>query len=283
MNNSQILIVGAYGQLGKALTARFPGAQAVDRDKLDITDPVALQTFDWTGLKYLINAAAYTNVDGAETKDGRISAWMINVQAVSNLAKMALLHDLTLVQVSTDYVFDGRISPHPEDEPMAPLGVYAQTKAAADLLVGVLPKHYVIRVSWLIGDGPNFVRTMIGLAAKNISPKVVEDQVGRLTFTDTLVYGIERLLSDNAQPGTYNLTNSGEEASWADITRAIFSAIHRDDLSVTGVTTAEYYHDKPGIAPRPLKSTLDLTKIEAMGIHPVDWREAMSAYIASQA
>jgi dTDP-4-dehydrorhamnose reductase len=270
-------------QLGKALTARFPGAQAVDRDKLDITDPVALQTFDWTGLKYLINAAAYTNVDGAETKDGRISAWMINVQAVSNLAKMALLHDLTLVQVSTDYVFDGRISPHPEDEPMAPLGVYAQTKAAADLLVGVLPKHYVIRVSWLIGDGPNFVRTMIGLAAKNISPKVVEDQVGRLTFTDTLVYGIERLLSDNAQPGTYNLTNSGEEASWADITRAIFSAIHRDDLSVTGVTTAEYYHDKPGIAPRPLKSTLDLTKIEAMGIHPVDWREAMSAYIASQA
>lgn len=283
MHDAEILIVGAYGQLGKALQARFPGAAAVDREQLDITDPAALAAFDWSKIRYLLNAAAYTNVDGAETPEGRGAAWKINAQAVANLARMAAERDLTMIQISSDYVFDGTKTPHTEEEPFTPLGVYAQSKAAADIIVGTLPKHYVVRVSWLIGDGPNFVRTMMGLAAKNISPKVVDDQIGRLTFTATLVDGIEKLLRDKAQYGTYNLSNSGEPASWAEITRAIFAELKRDDLMVTGVTTADYYADKPGIAPRPLQSTLDLSKIESAGLKPAEWRLQLAEYIASQA
>ena len=277
-----MLIVGAYGQLGKALSARFPGAQAVDRDKLDITDPAALAKFDWTGIKVLVNAAAYTNVDGAETAEGRLAAWKINVEAVGNLVKICNERDITMIQISTDYVFDGTRSPHTEKEPLTPLGVYAQTKAAADIIVGTIPKHYVVRVSWLIGDGPNFVRTMIGLAARNISPKVVDDQIGRLTFTTTLVNGIEHLLTGKGPYGLYNLSNSGEPASWAEITRTIFAGLKRDDLVVTGVTTEEYFKDKPEAAPRPLLSTLALEKIEAIGVKPPAWRDELTEYIASQ-
>lgn len=282
MNDAEILIVGAYGQLGKALQARFPGAVAVDRDKLDITDLGALEAFDWSKTRVLLNAAAYTNVDGAETPEGRAAAWMINAQAVANLARICTERNLTMVQISSDYVFDGTKRPHTEAEAYTPLGVYAQSKAAGDIAVGTTAKHYVVRVSWLIGDGPNFVRTMMGLAAKNISPKVVDDQIGRLTFTDTLVDGIEQLLAGKAPYGTYNLSNDGEPASWATITGVIFAELGRHDLTVTGITTAEYYAGKPGIAPRPLQSTLDLSKIEAVGVKPADWREALQSYITAE-
>ena len=282
MEDSQVLVVGAYGQLGKALVARFPGAVAVDRDQLDITDPEALEAFDWSNIKYLFNAAAYTNVDGAETAEGRKAAWMINATAVGNLARIAAAKDITMVHISSEYVFDGTVSPHKEDEPFSPLGVYAQAKAAGDIVVGTLPKHYVVRVSWLIGDGPNFVRTMSGLAERNISPKVVDDQVGRLTFTKTLVDGIEKLVKDKAPYGTYNLSNEGEAASWATITGVIFAELGRHDLTVTGIPTAEYFKDKPEASPRPLQSTLDLSKIEAIGFKPQDWREALAEYIEAE-
>lgn len=282
MEDSQVLVVGAYGQLGKALVARFPGARAVDREQLDITDPAALEAFDWTGIKFLFNAAAYTNVDGAETPEGRRAAWMINATAVGNLARIATEKDLTMVHISSEYVFDGTKSPHTEDEPFSPLGVYAQAKAAGDIAVSTVPKHYVVRVSWLIGDGPNFVRTMIGLAGRNISPKVVEDQVGRLTFTKTLVDGIEKLVKDQAPYGTYNLSNEGEAASWATITGVIFAELGRHELTVTGIPTAEYFQDKPEAAPRPLQSTLDLSKIEAIGFTPENWEKALAEYIATE-
>jgi dTDP-4-dehydrorhamnose 3,5-epimerase/reductase len=282
MDDGKFLIVGAYGQLGKALTARFPNAKAVDRDSLDITDVAALAEYDWSNVKVVLNAAAYTNVDGAETNDGREAAWKINAQAVGNLARICAKFELTMIQISTDYVFDGTKSPHTEDEPLTPLGVYSQTKAAADIIVGTLPRHYVVRVSWLIGDGPNFVRTMMNLAARNISPKVVDDQVGRLTFTTTLVDGIMKLLEDEAQFGTYNLSNGGDSSSWADITRVIFSELKRDDLTVTGVSTSEYFKDKPEASPRPKQSTLDLGKIESLGVNPHDWRRDLHEYISRE-
>jgi dTDP-4-dehydrorhamnose 3,5-epimerase len=227
----------------------------------------------------LLNAAAYTNVDGAETPEGRVAAWMINAQAVGNLARIAVERDITMVHISSEYVFDGTKAPHTESEPLSPLGVYAQSKAAGDIVMGTVPKHYLVRVSWLIGDGPNFVRTMTGLAAKNISPKVVDDQVGRLTFTHTLVDAIEKLVKDKAPYGTYNLSNSGDVASWADVTRAIFKELGRDDLTVTGISTAEYFKDKPDAAPRPLKSGLSLDKIGEAGINPEDWRKELREYI----
>ncbi|HVQ43914.1 MAG TPA: NAD(P)-dependent oxidoreductase [Candidatus Saccharimonadia bacterium] len=279
MNDSEILIVGAYGQLGKALAERFPGARAVDRDGLDITSVQALEAFDWSGIKYLLNAAAYTNVDGAETPEGRRTAWAINAAAVANLARVAVERDLTVVHVSSETVYDGSQSAHREDEGVAPLGVYAQTKAAGDMAVRVAPKHYIVRTMWLVGDGPNFVKTMMGLAAKNISPRVVGDQVGRLTFSSTLVDAIEVLLKKRADYGIYHVSDDGDVVSWAEVTRAIFRELGRDDLSVTDITTPEYFKDKPTSAPRPLKGDYDLAKIKSAGVKLPDWREELHDYI----
>lgn len=281
MEESAILIVGANGQLGTALQARYPQARAVDSDILDITSPEALAAFDWTDVQVIINAAAYTNVDGAEAEDGRVVAWQVNATGAANLARMALQRDLTLIHVSTDYVFDGRRESHSEDEPFSPLGVYAQSKAAGDVAVGLLPKHYILRTSWVIGEGKNFVRTMLGVGAKGINPAVVADQIGRLTFTSELVKAIDHLLSSQAAYGTYNVSNSGDSCSWADITRAIFHQAGYE-LTVTDTTTAEYFAGKPGIAPRPLQSTLELAKLQATGFVSTDWHDDLRTYIAKE-
>jgi dTDP-4-dehydrorhamnose reductase len=190
-------------------------------------------------------------------------------------------HGLALIHISTDYVFDGTQNPHKEDEPFSPLGVYAQTKAAGDIAVSLAPKHYILRTSWVIGEGPNFVRTMLGLGAKGVNPTVVADQIGRLTFTDELVRAIDHLLTNNAETGTYNVTNSGDSCSWADITRAIFHEAGYD-LQVTDTTTAEYFASKTGIAPRPLQSTLALDKLQATGFQPTDWHDDLSKYIQKE-
>jgi dTDP-4-dehydrorhamnose 3,5-epimerase len=279
VDDATFLIIGAGGQLGVALQAQYPQARTADIDELDIADAASVENFDWRGVKVVLNAAAYTNVDGAETPKGRVAAWGVNAAAVGNLVHVALKHGLVLVHISTDYVFDGSNEPHTENEPLSPLSVYGQSKAAGDIAVSLLPKHYLLRTSWVIGEGKNFVRTMLELGKKGISPTVVADQVGRLTFTSQLVAGIDHLLTHQAAFGTYNLSNSGEPASWADITRAIFQAAGYGQLTVTDTTTAAYYKGKDSIAPRPLKSTLDLAKIEATGFTPVDWREDLNTYV----
>ncbi|HSX32122.1 MAG TPA: NAD(P)-dependent oxidoreductase [Candidatus Saccharimonadales bacterium] len=282
MDESRILIVGAYGQLGKALQAKYPKAIAVDRDTFDMTEWDMLSKYDWSTVDVILNAAAYTNVDGAESAEGREAAWKINAVAVSYLSRLATEHDKTLVHVSSDYVFDGTKNPHTEDEPYTPLGVYGQTKAAGDIAASMTPKHYILRATWVIGEGHNFVRIMMGLAAKNISPSVVNDQVGRLTFTPQLVSVIDHALQKQIPYGTYNTTNGGEPASWADITRTIFKELGRDDLSVTDTSTAEYFKDKPEVSPRPLNSIMDLSKLEGTGITLRDWRDELHEYIAAE-
>lgn len=286
MDDSKFLIIGAYGQLGKALQDQYPGATAVDRDNFDMTDWEALQAFDWSKYDTILNAAAYTNVDGAETAEGRAASWKINATGPGYLAKIASQHNLRLVHVSSDYVFDGTKTPHTETEDYTPLGVYGQSKAAGDIAVSTALKHYILRTTWLIGDGPNFVRTMIGLAAKDISPTVVGDQIGRLTFTSALVSAIHHLLSTNAASGIYNLSNDGEPASWADITRTIFKELGRDDLTVTDTSTEEYFAGKTAqgvaISPRPLQSALDLSKIKAAGLVLATWQDELSKYIKQE-
>lgn len=282
MDDARFLILGAQGQLGKALQERFPKAQATDIAELDITSWGSVAAFDWSKVDVILNAAAFTNVDGAQSDDGRRSAWRVNAQAVGYLSKIASEKGKTLVHISTDYVFDGTQSPHKEDESFSPLGIYGQTKAAGDIAVSITPKHYILRTSWVIGEGKNFVRTMMSLAEKNISPTVVSDQVGRLTFTGTLVDAIEHLLKDQAAYGTYNVSNDGESASWADITRTIFKEVGRDDLAVTDTTTAAYFADKPEASPRPLQSELDLSKIKATGMSLRDWRDDLKTYIAHE-
>lgn len=281
MQDSEILIVGANGQLGLALQAKYPGAQAVDSQELDITSATAVSGYNWTGIKYILNAAAYTNVDGAETPEGRVASWAVNATGPRNLAEVAAKNDLTLLHISTDYIFDGTHNPHTEDEPFSPLGVYGQSKAAGDIAVSLAPKHYILRTSWVIGEGKNFVRTMIGLGQKGIAPSVVSDQIGRLTFTSELVRAIDHLLGNLSPYGTYNVSNGGGSASWADITREIFK-FGGFDLAVTDTTTAEYFASKPEAAPRPLLSNLDLTKIEATKFECTNWLDELEAYVKKE-
>jgi len=279
----RVLITGANGQLGRALKQVYPDAVAVDRDKLDITDPEAVAGFDWTSVAAIINAAAYTNVDGAQTPEGGLAAQQINADAVTNLAKAATVRDIPLIHISTDYVFDGtHKGPIPEDLPFSPLSVYGRTKAAGDVAAAKAPKHYIVRTSWVIGEGKNFVKTMLGLGGKGVSPAVVADQVGRPTFTGDLAAGIKHLLDSSAPYGTYNLTNEGEPVSWADLARESFKLADYDELTVTNTTTTEYFAGRAGIAPRPLNSVLDLAKIEATGFKPLDWHEALADYVAKE-
>jgi dTDP-4-dehydrorhamnose 3,5-epimerase len=281
MDDSKFVIIGANGQLGTALRAQYPNARAVDSSKLDITDRAAIEAFDWGEVTHILNAAAYTNVDGAETAEGRLAAWGVNADAVANLVAVAAQFDAVLVHISTDYVFDGTLDNHREDEAFAPLSVYGASKAAGDLAVSLTPKFYILRTSWVIGEGKNFVRTMLSLGKKGISPTVVADQIGRLTFTSELVRAIDHLLSTKASFGTYNVTNDGEPASWADITREIFK-LGGYDLAVTDTTTAEYFAGKDGIAVRPLQSTLDLSKLHATGFTSRDWHDDLKDYITKE-
>ena len=271
------VIVGANGQLGRALKALLPDAIGVDLPDFDLTSDACLDAFDWSGVGTLINASATTAVDVAETPEGRLAAWRINVTGLAKLVRVARANRLTFVHVSTDYVFDGTAEIHTEDEELAPLGVYGQTKAAGDILVQTLPRHYLLRTSWVIGEGKNFVRTMAELATKGISPTVVGDQYGRLTFTRDLAAAIVHLVG-GAPYGIYNMTNEGDTRSWADYAKRVFELCGRSSDDVTPITTAEYAAGKL-TSPRPTYSTLDLAKLEATGFVPADADARLAEYI----
>ncbi len=281
------LITGANGQLGRALRAAFEDAPQVEfatRQDLDLTSPDAAAARRWRDYDTIINAAAYTAVDLAEMPDGRRTAWATNVGGVSALARIAAENGITLVHVSSDYVFDGTLErPYREDDPVAPLGVYGQTKAAADAIVATVPRHYIVRTSWVVGEGGNFVRTMAGLAARGVDPRVVDDQTGRLTFTGEIARGIRHLLDTRAEYGVYNLTGGGDPMTWADVARAVFELTGNDPARVSPVSTADYYASAEGpVAPRPSRSVLDLAKIESTGFVAVDARETLTEYLAAE-
>ena len=280
MKDSEIFIIGANGQLGLALQKQYPGAVALDHQQLDITDQKAVSDFDWSHTKVIINAAAWTDVDAAEKPENFEQVDLVNHQAVQYLADAAKAHNLTLMQISSDYVFDGSQPTHREDELFSPLNIYGKSKAAGDLAAATAPKHYIIRTSWVIGDGKNFVTIMQNLAERDVTPSVVNDQIGRLTFTDTLARGIKHLLETGAPYGTYNLTNEGNPTSWAEIAKIVFEKSGKSVSDVTSVSTAEYFTNKPDAAQRPLQSTLDLTKIEETGFTPEDWRDKLDNLLA---
>ena len=274
----KVLITGANGQLGQALQKLYPDADCVDRDSLDISSHDVLTARRWKDYGVILNAAAFTAVDAAETPEGRIDAWKSNATAVANLARIAMQNNITLVHVSSDYVFDGTKENHQEDEPFSPLSVYGESKAAGDIAAAIAPRHYILRTSWVIGKGNNFVRTMKSLAEKGVKPSVVNDQVGRLTFTEDLAAAAKHLIDTQSPYGTYNLSNDGDPASWADIASRVYELAGYSTADVTGVTTEEYYAGKEGIAPRPLQSSLDLSKIKATGFVPREWQQALDEY-----
>ena len=245
MDDKTVVITGANGQVGRALQKIYPQALALDREQLDITDQKAINEFNWDNTKVIINAAAWTDVDGAENPSNYDLVKTVNVDATRYLATAASQHDLIFVTFSSDYVFDGSQPIHNEDEPFSPLNVYGKTKADGDRVATTTTKHYIIRTSWVIGDGRNFVSIMQDLAARGIRPSVVNDQIGRLTFTDTLARGIKHLLETNAPYGTYNLTNEGQPTSWAEIAKIVFEKSGKSPSDIQPVSTAEYFTDKP--------------------------------------
>ena len=280
----RVLVTGANGQLGRELMRQLPeagfDATGVDLPDIDISDASAMRDYDWSAYDVIINAAAWTNVDGAETAEGRPLSWKANATGPANLARAASEHGLTLVHISSEYTFDGTAEVHTEDEPPSPLGVYGQSKAGGDAAVAAAPRHYLVRTSWVVGDGKNFVKTMAALAAKGVEPSVVSDQTGRLTFTVDLAAGIIHLLASEAEFGTYNLSGEGEVMSWADVAKTVYELTGHDASVVTPVTTEEYFAGK-SVAPRPLSSTLDLRKIEATGFTPGDSGQRLRDYVAS--
>lgn len=282
----KMLVTGANGQLGKALQIEFPDAEFVDRTTFDISNKSTWGDRNWRQYSTIINAAAYTKVDVAETAEGRKEAWAANATAVKDLAQLATENHLTLVHVSSDYVFDGVDGIHTEDEAFSPLGVYGQTKAAGDIAAATVPRHYIARTSWAVGDGNNFVKTMAKLANDGVNPPVVDDQIGRLSFTEDIAKGIKHLLETKAPYGTYNISNEGQPSSWRDIAKKVFELTGNNPERIGVQTTDEFIakkrEDGKPVSPRPLQSTLSLDKIKAAGFTPRDQETALSEYIKQQ-
>lgn len=296
------LVTGANGQLGRAVRelaeerGLLNSFEFTDRAEFDFSDANGYSKIDWNLYGTVINCGAYTAVDAAETLEGRKAAWAVNARGPALLAKVCAEHGITLVHISSDYVFDGTVEEHSEDEPFSPLGVYGQTKAAGDVVVSSCPRHYIVRSSWVIGEGKNFVCTMAALSDRCADPDdaldqvtVVDDQHGRLTFTRDMAEGIFWLLgyrdgdkepSSPCEYGTYNLTCSGKVASWADIAAKVFELRKGNAGAVKPVTTAEYYANVKGlVSPRPVHSALDLSRIEEAGFASRDWKTDLEDYL----
>lgn len=293
MAPKRTLVTGCNGQLGRAVRALAEERGVArdfdfcDIDTFDMSDPDAYAQYDWSLYGTVINCGAYTAVDKAETPEGRVAAWKANAAGPALLARTCAGHGITLVHVSSDYVFDGTAEVHTEDEPLSPLSVYGQTKAAGDIAVAGCPRHYIMRSSWVIGEGHNFVKTMKGLSDRVADPEdkldkvtVVDDQLGRLTFTRDMAGAIFHVLGTRALYGTYDCTGSGAVRSWADIARAVFEAANGNGEKVVPVSTADYYAGAEGpVAPRPVHSALDLAKLESVGFHMPDWEEELGEYL----
>lgn len=277
--NKRIFITGRNGQLGKELAGKYPNATAAARDEVDISDIESLKKVDWSNYDVIINAAAYVNADHSETTEGRQKTWLANAIGPANLAKMAIDNNLHLIHISSEYVFDGVKRNHKEDEPFSPLSVYGQSKAAGDIAVSLVPKHHILRTSWVVGDGHNFVKTMKNLAEMRINPKVVNDQFGRLTFASELVRAVDHILNNDIDSGTYNLSNSGDIRSWAEIAAHTFELAGHAKDRVEFITTDEYKKDRVPFAPRPTNSDMDLSKIQATGFESRDYEPLLEEYV----
>lgn len=277
------LVLGSDGQLGRALREVLPAATTrfLTRNDLDLADLSAVHDFDFSNVGAIINAAAFTAVDAAETPEGSAAAWAINASAVAELALAACSLNAVFVNVSTDYVFDGTQETHAETEPLNPLNAYGQSKAAGEMATRIAPRHYLVRTSWVVGEGKNFVQTMKSLALGGASPTVVNDQFGRLTFANELARAIAHLLHTDAPFGIYHVSNGGSRTSWYDVAVRTFELCGHSPTRVKAITTEDYSLSSPPSAPRPTHSTLDLAKIKSTGFVPVDWDEALRGYLSS--
>lgn len=271
----RILIAGASGMLGQDLQRALADHEltALGRGELDVTDASAVRDAV-RGQDAVVNAAAYTRVDDAE--DHEDEAFAVNALGAENLARAAASAGARIVQLSTDYVFDGRATaPYAESHPRHPLSAYGRTKAAGE--ERVLAAHpggaYIVRTAYLYGaGGPNFAKTMLRLAETNETLTVVTDQVGQPTWTGDLARQIGVLLGSDAPAGIYHGTNSGQ-ASWFEFTQAIFGEMGLNPDRVTPTDSSHFVRP----APRPAYSVLGHGNWPAAGLRPMrHWREALS-------
>ncbi|WP_082462262.1 dTDP-4-dehydrorhamnose reductase [Agromyces sp. Leaf222] len=272
----RVLVTGAAGMLGRDLQRAFDGREvtALGRADLDVTDAGAVRDAV-AGHDVVVNAAAYTAVDDAETHEAE--AYAINATGPAILAAAAREHGAKLVTVSTDYVFDGfATEPYAEDRPRDPINAYGRTKAAGEeLALAAHPEGaYVVRTAWLYGEhGPNFASTMLRIAAQRETWTVVDDQVGQPTWTLDLATRIRELLDADAPAGIYHGTNSGR-TSWFGFARAVLEEAGLDPERIQPTTSAEFVRP----APRPAFSVLGHDAWRAAGLEPMrDWREALTA------
>jgi dTDP-4-dehydrorhamnose reductase len=272
------LIVGAGGQLGSDLLRVLSGRTddevvGVTRAELDVTDESAVEkTIADVAPTVVVNAAAYTAVDAAETDEA--AALVVNAQAPRLLARASALAGARLVHVSTDYVFGGDADrPYDETDPTGPRSAYGRTKLAGEQAVLTeQPDAFVVRTAWVYGaTGANFVKTMARLERERDTVSVVDDQTGSPTWSFHLARGLVELASSRAAGGIYHCTNSGQ-TTWFGFTQAIFEELGADRARVLPTTTAAF----PRPAPRPASSVLAHRRWAEAGLTPMPhWRDAL--------
>ena len=270
-----ILVVGANGMLGRDLiTLLGDRGHGVDIADIDITSlESVLKVFRDLKPEVVINCAAYTDVDGCESNTE--TAMAVNGEGVGHLAMACRDIGALLVQVSTDYIFDGgKGTPYVEDDAPCPLSVYGESKLAGEMNAAFCPEHLIVRTQWLYGlHGKNFVETMLRLGAEKDELTVVDDQIGSPTWTVDLARAIIALI-DGGCRGIYHAANS-EYCSWNGFAKAIFEEAGLN-VSVRPMTTTEL--NRP--ARRPLYSTLECSKLTGdTGFQPQSWRNALQEYL----
>lgn len=271
----RVLITGATGMLGRDIqeTLGTRPYTALSRHSLDVRDLNAVRKAVG-GHDVIVNCAAYTKVDDAETHEA--DAFAVNAEGAQNLALAAHATGARLIHMSTDYVFDGSAtSPYPEDSPRHPLGAYARTKAAAEeLVLEAYPAGTIIlRSAWLYGEhGPNFVSTILRLAGERETLTVVDDQRGQPTWTRDLAQKVVEIIDADISSGIFHGTSSGE-TTWFEFAREIFAGAGLDPARVQPIDSASFVRP----APRPAYSVLAHDAWAASGLSPIrHWQDALA-------
>lgn len=267
------LITGSNGQLGNSLKKYFKdNALFTGRDELDITDKIVVEKFfSDHEINLVINAAAYTNVDGAE--DDNEGAYGVNFKAVSYLVNECNKRNIPLIHISTDYVFDGtKNSPYKETDEVGPLGVYAKSKRdAEEYIINKANSYIIMRTGWVFSEfGNNFVKTMLRLSETKNELGVVSDQWGSPTYAGDLAKVI-KLMSEKELRGIYHFSNEGI-CNWAEFAVKIFKLANKN-VKVNLITSKDY----PTKAQRPKYSVLSKEKLKKdLNIEIPNWEESLS-------